>query len=264
MGKILKPFIFALIIVIILVSLHYIGWLKPVENIFVRGISPIAQKMRGASNWSKEYYGNWVKRKGVFLENERLKVELQNYQMNLARISSMEEENKLLKQELGFVKELDHKYVSAKIITGISDPASQSVVINRGSKDGIIKGLAVVAGKGIMIGKIIEVQDNFSKVLLLIDNNSKVAATIQNLDKTAGIVEGQYGLSFSMTNIPQDQIVAEGDYIVTSGLEGSIPKDILIAKVEKINSIEKEIFKTAILSPIVPFTNLSYVLVIIP
>ena len=109
-----------------------------------------------------------------------------------------------------------------------------------------------------------EVYFDYSKVLLLTDNKSKVAATIQNSEKTTGLIEGQFGLSLAMTNIPQDQEVKVGDLIVTSGLEGKIPKDLLIAKVENINQVESEIFKTALLSPIISFDNLSYVLVVVP
>ena len=72
------------------------------------------------------------------------------------------------------------------------------------------------------------------------------------------------GLSFSMTNVPQDQDVREGDLVVTSGLEGNIPKNLLVAVIDGISQVESEIFKTATLKPIVSFDNLSYVTVIIP
>ena len=154
--------------------------------------------------------------------------------------------------------------MAAKIITGVSDSLSKSVIINRGSDSGLEKGMAVIAGQGVVIGKVGEVYSDYSKVLLLTDNKSKVAATIQNLEKTTGLVEGQFGLSLAMTNIPQDQEVKAGDLIVTSGLEGKIPKDLLIAKVDNVNQVESEIFKTAILSSIISFDNLSYVLVVVP
>jgi len=264
MGKIVKTFLTVLVIIGVLVSFHYLGWIKPVENIFVRIFAPVEGGLRSGSLGMKNFYGNWIAKKDLISENEQLKEQLKNYQMDLSRANSLSEENQLLKQELKFVKDTGYKYVSAKIITGVSDPLSQSVVINRGKSDGIVKGLAVIAGGGIMVGKVTEVQDNFSKVLLLTDSNSKVAATVQNDNRTAGLVEGQYGLSFSMTNIPQDQQINENDLIVTSGLEGQIPKNILIAKVGRIDKVESEIFKTAMLSPLVSFANLSDVLVIIP
>jgi len=115
-----------------------------------------------------------------------------------------------------------------------------------------------------MIGKISEIYDYSSKVLLLTDNRSRVAATIQNQDKTAGLVEGQFGLSMTMVNIPQDQEIEEGDLIVTSGLEGDIPRGLLIARVEGVSSVESEIFKAAMLSSIASLSDLNYVLVVLP
>jgi len=263
MGKIIKSFLIILIVIGLVISLHYIGWIKPAENFFVRILSPIEGGLRSGSLSIKGFYDNWIIKRDLLAENAKLKEQLKNYQMDLSRANSLEEENELLKEELNFAKESGHAYVSAKIITGVSDRVSQSVVINRGKSDGITKGLAVIGGNGIMVGKISEVQDNFSKVLLLTDINSKIAATVQNTDRTSGLVEGQFGLSFKMTNIAQDQEIKEGDLIVTSGLEGQIPKNILIAKVERVDKVESEIFKTAMLSPLISFANLSDLLVII-
>ena len=67
-----------------------------------------------------------------------------------------------------------------------------------------------------------------------------------------------------MTNIPQNQEISSGDLVVTSGLEGKIPKNLLIAKVESVEAVESEIFKTAILRPIIPLSTLSDVVIIIP
>lgn len=264
MTRWLKPTVIGAIAIFFIALLHYIGWIKPVENIIMRIISPVQERVYSISLGVTSFKGDWLVKRDLLEENRLLKERLRDYQMDLSRVNSLQEENELLKKELRFVKESGHKYVAARIVTGVSDPLSKSVIINRGSVDGIMKGFAVVAGEGIMVGKISEVQSNFSKVLLLNDNKSKVAATIQNVDRTTGLVEGQFGLSFSMTNIPQDSPVKIDDLIVTSGLEGQIPKNLLIAKVERIDSVESEIFKTAVLSPIVSLENLSDILVIIP
>ncbi len=260
----LKKIIISLAVILLIIVLHYLGWIKPVENTVVRILAPVQAKTRDFSLGVKSFSNSWLSKRNLLSENNDLKEKLKNSEVDQSKLNSLNAENELLKKELEFLEEKPLKYVAAKIVTGISDPLSQSVVINRGSKDGITKGLAVVADKGILVGKVYEVQDDFSKVLLLTDNQSKVAVTIQNLGQTIGLVEGQFGLSFAMTNIPQNQAVAEGDLVVTSGLEGNIPKDLLIAQVESVNQVESEIFKTAILKPIIPLNNLSYVLVIIP
>lgn len=264
MNNLLKLVLFSFVIILFMITLHYIGWLAPVEGTVVRVLRPVQEKTYSMALGVKDFRGRWITKRDLLFENKELSEKLEKLHVDSSLISSLEEENSLLKEELEFAKENEIKKVSAKIVTGVSDSLSKSVVINRGSADGIEKGMAVVAGSGIMVGKIYETSTHYSKVLLLTDNKSKVAATIQNLDRTTGLIEGQFGLSFSMTNIPQDQEIVEGDLIVTSGLEGKIPKNLLIAEVDSINQIESEIFKTALLTPIISLDNLSYVLVIVP
>ena len=260
----MKYFFYGLVAVFIAAFLHYTGIAKPAENFFFRLFAPAQSFFYDNFKFTRNFYDQWLKKSDLIKENSDLQEKIKNTAIDASRLKSLEEENSLLKKELNFIEESKLKFVSAKIITGVSDPLTKSVVINRGKQDGLEKGLAVVADQGILIGKVSEVYDNFSKVVLLNDNKSRVAATIQNLDHTVGLVEGQYGLSFAMTNIPQNQDIKVGDSIVTSGLEGKIPKNLLIAKVEDIKKVESEIFKTAILSPIISLESLSYVEVIIP
>lgn len=244
--------------------LHFLGWLRPVEGIAARLINPISATLRRGTDGGKSFYDAWLAKRNLLAENNAVKERLVQYQVDSAKFQALQEENELLKKELKFAVESKLKFAAAKIVSGVSDPFSQTVVIDRGSEAGLAKGMAVITGQGVMVGKIIEAQKNYSKVLLLTDNKSKVAATVQNLDHTAGIVEGQFGLSFIMTNIPRNQFLKEGDLIVTSGLEGQVPKNLLLAEVESVKEVESEIFKTAVLKPIVSFSNLSSVLVIIP
>lgn len=262
--KIIKSAIYGLTAILLAVFFHYIGWLKPVENLLVVILSPVQAALSVGSNSTGGFYDSWVRKRDLLAENQKLQTALVQMSIDAAKLKALEEENNILRKELNFIDEKKYKFVAAKIIAGVSDPLSQSVIINRGTRDGVEKGLAVIAEGGVLVGKVIEVNADYSKVLLLSDNKSRVAATIQNLDHTVGLVEGQYGLSFAMTNIPQNQDVKAGDLVVTSGLEGKIPKDLLIAKVETIKSAESEIFKTALLTPIVVLDNLSNVVVIIP
>lgn len=264
MPKFFRQIIIGLVVIMLIVGTHYLGWLKPIENYLVNIASPVERQAYSLSLGAGSFYHAWLTKRDLLGENENLKKQLVQYQLDSAKMASLTEENNVLRQELGFLKSKNFKFAAAEIMSGVSDPLSQSVIINRGMDSGIQKGQAVISDNGVLVGKVIETKKDSSKVLLLTDNQSKVAATIQNLEKTAGLVEGQFGLSFAMTNIPQSQEIKEGDLVVTSGLEGQIPKGLLIAKVESVSSVESEIFKTAILSPIIPFRNLSQVAVIIP
>ena len=263
MDNFFKLALLGLMIIFLIIALHYINWLKPVENALIKVLGPGQEKIYSLVLDIKDFRTRWLIKRDWLQENEELRKKFEELRIDQSSLNSLKSENDLLKQELNFTQEREIKTVTAKIITGVSDSLSKSVIINKGFNDQVEDGLAVVAGPGVMVGKIYDVYADHSKVLLLTDNQSRVAATIQNLNKTTGLVEGQFGLSFAMTNIPQDQEVKNGDLIVTSGLEGKIPKDLLIAQVESVNEVESEIFKTTLLTPIIPFDNLSYVLVIL-
>ncbi len=243
---------------------HYLGWLAPVEGLAVRCLAPVQQGIRRVSLVTQNYHQDWLSRRNLLAENQELRENLSSCQFNRSQFNELKAENEILKQELDFVRQRRLEFVSARIITGVSDSLSQSVVINRGRRDGLAEGMAVVVNQGILVGKIYQLGEYSSKVLLLTDNRSKVAATVENAQRTAGLIEGRFGLSFEMTNIPKNQEIAEGDLVVTSGLEGKIPKGLLIAEIETIKEVESEVFKTALLSPIVSFDDLSYLLVVIP
>ncbi len=264
MGKTIKITIASFGIIVVLIVFNFLGWLKPIENLVFYALTPVQKTFYGLGESFRSIQSDWLLKRKLLGENAGLKEQLKKSLVDQSLINSLSEENQLLKKDLKFVAERKINFLSAQIITGVSDPLSQSIIINRGAKDGVTRGLAVTAEGGIMIGKVIDVSDYFSKVLLLTDNKSTVASTVQNTDRTSGLVEGQFGLSFSMTNIPQDQPIKEDDLVVTSGLEGQIPKNLLIARVERVNQKENEIFKTAILKPIADFNNLSDVLVILP
>jgi len=264
MNKLWKNFLIALVAMLLIIIGHYLRLTSPLESLAVGALSPVQQEVYGAQSRVGSFYDAWLAKRSLLQENQDLKNQLVSYQVEAAKIRALEDENALLKNELKFAETAKYKYVSARIISGVTDPYSQSIVINAGKNDGLDKGLAVVSAAGVLVGKILEANDNYSKVLLLTDDKSKVAAAVQNDDHTSGLVEGQFGLNFTLTNIPRDQQIKEGDLIVTSGLEGRIPKNLPIAKVESVKVVESEIFKTAILSPLLDFNNLSYVLVIIP
>lgn len=264
MDKLFRQIFLGAALVIAALLLHYLGWLRPVENIFFKVTSPIQRGVYHSAGSLGNFYYSWLTKRDLLAENATLRQQLENSNIDRSLINSLTAENESLKQELNFVENNKIKTITAKIITGTSDQVSRSVVISAGSQNGIVKGLAVVAEGGVIVGKVSEVYPDFSKVVLLTDNASRLAATVQNGDRTAGLVEGQFGLGLAMTNIPQNQAIVAGDLIVTSGLEGLIPKNLLIARVDSVHQVESDIFKTATLQPIVSFDNLSYVLVLIP
>ena len=138
------------------------------------------------------------------------------------------------------------------------------MIINIGSNAGVKEGLAVISEEGLFIGKIYDVNYDFSTVLLVTDNHSKVAASILNKDKTIGIIEGKYGLSCKMNLIPQNEEIQENDLLITSGLETNIPQGLVIGQVDRVENVEGDLFKSASIKLLLDLNKVKIVSVLTP
>ena len=148
---------------------------------------------------------------------------------------------------------------------------SQSIVIDKGSRDGLFAGLAVVSssslgdtGQGIIIGKVVNVKDNLAEIYLVTNKNYKLAAAILGESKTSGIVAGELGLTIKMEFIPQTENIKPGDLVATSGLEQNIPRGLVIGRVTKVIKENNEVWQSAIIEPQIDLDSLSIVAILLP
>lgn len=179
-----------------------------------------------------------------------------------ATIKELQDENDSLRDQIGFLK-LVPQHVGADVIGRNIDPIGTTVVINRGSRDGIAVGNPVIVSRGFIIGKVARVDPTSAVVRLLSDNESKIAATIMNREKSIGLVEGGFGITVRLNFIPQNEIVRPGDVVVTSGLEPNIPRGLSLGTVEIVEKNPQEPFQQAILKPLADLHSLTVVSVLI-
>mgnify|MGYP001617768811 FL=1 len=223
-----KTYYYLGIVLILTITFHYLGFLKPVEKILRSITIPPISKVYGFSVGLNDNYRFFKNKKEFFKayresakENERLKEAEAKYKLLL-------QENEELKKQLNYQKKIKNLGVVAEVIGKEILSTDQNIIINHGTKDKIKIGYPVIAGEGILVGKIVKVEENISIVKLINDNQSRIGATILNRDHSVGVVEGGYGISLRMTFIPRDEIVVVGDQIITSGLEANIPRGLLI------------------------------------
>lgn len=153
--------------------------------------------------------------------------------------------------------------VTSAVIAASPDPGIQSIVIDRGSDQGIKAGLVVVSERGYVVGKVITVHQAFSTVLLIPDRQSVLAARIQNPAQSSGVVRGERGLALQMGFIPKNDEVQHGQTVVTTGTEPSIPPDLLIGTIASTNLRTGDLFQQAIITPAAAFQRLRVVAVVI-
>ena len=151
-------------------------------------------------------------------ENERLKKELETLKFKELNIEYLANQNKILQQFIESDEEIyrpKKNIIIAKVLLDKSSPYLKSIIINRGSKAGVLKGMPVLA-KNYLVGRVVETNYLSSRVLLLNDLNSRVPVTL-NIDGTQAILQGDGGNSLTLKYLPEDYEVAEGVSVFTSG-----------------------------------------------
>jgi rod shape-determining protein MreC len=263
-----KRIFFNMAVIGLLIFLYSLGLLKPVEIIVTKLLNPAVEKVFIISSGIRDKYNEQTDKRDLSLIVKKLENEVARLTEENAKFIMTEEENKLLRDKLLFFSNNDYKYVMANVISrgDLADIVgrTETVIINKGRKDGIYEGLAVIAGKGTIIGKITEAKEEISKVELVNNEKCKIAATILNGEKTTGITQGELGLTIRMDFIPQSEAVKADDIVVTSGLEQAIPRGLVIGKVSDVNKENNDLWQTARLNALFDPSNLVIVSVLIP
>lgn len=139
---------------------------------------------------------------------------------------------------------------------------SRYLKIDKGSSSNIKVGQAVIFEDN-FIGKIISVAPAASNVELLTDPGSKVAAFSQNKEGRAkGVLLGQFGTEILMDKILHEEKITGGDLVYSEGLEGFLPRGLILGRVTKVLERENEVFKQAKVQPIFDIRDLELVFVI--
>ena len=153
-----------------------------------------------------------------------------------------------------------NEYQAAAVIGQDPSPFLQYVIINRGSDDGLRRGMPVVSNKG-LVGRIDAVTANAARVQLINDADSAINVNIQPSDDTGILVGGLNG-EITIEKVPQNAQIKPGDTVLTSGMGGAYPANILIGTVSGVQEQPSDLFQTATVQPFVDFSQLEILLVI--
>ena len=217
-----------------------------------RGAAGVTGSIRDA--WSG--YGNL---RGVRAENETLKRQLGELQVQFQQERARAERARQLERLLGFQHQLRVDTIPASVIGASASLDFRGVTIDRGSNTGVTANMAVIAPTG-LVGRIVTPTAHASKVQLLIDRNAAAGALVER-SRAQGIVIGSGEDMLRMDFVAATADVKVGDTIVTSGVDGIYPKGFVIGKVEQVDN-GNGIYKAIRVRPSVEFSRLEEVLVV--
>lgn len=196
------------------------------------------------------------------IRNEALEREAGFLRNKINSTNELYLENQRLKENLAFKQKSSLKLIPARVIVRSVDSWSSSVIIDKGSYHGIRPGMGVITYLG-LAGRIMDLTSSTSRVMLLSDPSLGVSSLIQR-SRQEGLVSGTLGNNLIMKYLPEEADIKNGDIVISSGLNGIYPKGILIGKI--IESVREfsGLSRYAIIEPVVNFSNLEEILVVVP
>jgi rod shape-determining protein MreC len=258
--RVMRTVIIALAIIGLL-ALALGGYLAPLSRYTV---DPLIGLQRWISNRYVAVYDFLTAPRDVASlrqRNAELEAEVFRLQTQIIELQQQISEVEVLSALLDFARtNPENRYAAASVIGRDPSPFLHYVIIDKGSDNGIRRGMPVVTQQG-LIGRIDAVTSGASRVQLITDPASSVNVRLQQT-KTEVVLSGSITGDLTLDMIPQDVTVQIGELVITSGLGGSYPQDILIGQVTGVKRQSYDLFQTASIQSIVDFSRLTVVLVI--
>lgn len=239
------------------------------ERVLGNIISPINKVTYSIGNKVRSFFNIIPNLASLGEENEELKV----------KIAALEEENRdlinligkydFLKNEAGLLEVSNHKMISAQITSKEPGNWYDVFIVDKGLNDGIKKGDNVIQGIEVensvieegIIGRVIDVGDNWSKVVSVIDEQNRISFKIIRT-QDGGILSGSLDGEISGYLFDFSAEVVPGDKVYTSGLGGTFIEDLYIGEVDQVEEIEEELMKVVTVKPAIDFKRLFRVFII--
>jgi rod shape-determining protein MreC len=210
---------------------------------------------------SKEFFKTFFTIRKLVSENAALQQKINELSFEDARLQTSREENIALRKSLNFKQSSPLNLVPVEVIG--SDPTgfSQTIIIDKGSEEGIAQNSAVVVSPGLLVGKVTSLSPHSAQVTLITDPSVVVSAIVSD-SGAQGLISGEHGLGLSFNLVSQNEVIKTTDNVVTSGLSGDFPPGLLIGQIDSIKSAGSDLFQKAFVAPAADLRNLKFVFVV--
>lgn len=199
--------------------------------------------------------------KNLASDNAQLSQKIDELSFDNARFTAAANENESLRKALSFKQQSKLNLLPAEVLSLDATGFTQTIVIDKGSDAGIAANQAVVVSPGILVGKVTKLYPHSAQVTLITDPSTVVNSEV--VDSGArGLIRGQHGLGLSLDLVTQNDLIKNGDEVITSGLSDDFPRGLLIGDVAAISSSPSELFQKAFVSPAADLRSLRFLFVV--
>jgi rod shape-determining protein MreC len=199
----------------------------------VSAITPLEKALVNTSQGIRNVWRNYLYLRGVRHENRDLKEQIERLRVEQVRLSEDAAQARRLQALLGFKEQFISQTMAAQVIGTSGSDQSHVIYIDKGAGDGIKPDMAVITPNGI-VGKVLRVFHGSSQVLLISDPSSGVGAILES-SRLQGILQGTAAGETMLSYIMNDEKVAPGERVLTSGGDRIFPKGLSVGAVQQSN-----------------------------
>lgn len=213
----------------------------PVGPLLLELIRPLQRGVQAAVMSLRELRQAYKALMGLKGENEIMRSRIQALEAERNRLLETEATNRRLRDLLDFRSQLPSGSLTAAVIGNSASTWFHTLILDKGSADGVHKGMAIVSPMGV-VGQVVAVSPRSAKVLLITDHHSGVDVIVQR-SRARGIVSGSPDNGPVMKYVKRSEDVQEGDRLITSGLDGIFPKGLLVGTVTRMRQKSHGLFQ---------------------
>jgi rod shape-determining protein MreC len=235
------------------------GQFGVVQQVIMQGMGPIQGGASKLTNSFQAFAGDYLALWNIRDDNKQLRLKIVDYQQQLDQLREAYARNRYLENELAFKKVENFPALTARVVG--KDPSFwfKTLIVDRGKNDGVIKGMVARTSLGV-VGQVIQVSDNYAKILLTNAPSSAVDAMIQK-NRVRGILKGAADKGYVLYYVLKNAEVEVGDRVVTAGVGGVFPSGIPLGTVSEVRSKRRGMFQEIEVAPVVDFGRLEMVFI---
>lgn len=226
-------------------TLEFLG---PIQSVLTMAATSV--------NGVKEKYIDLVNLKQ---ENLQLRAMLDDYQQELDQYREGYTRFLHFERELEFKQQDKFPSITARVVGRDVDRWFYNIIVDRGENDGVIEGMVARTSFGV-VGQVIHVSKNYSKILLANAPSSAIDAMIQKT-RVRGILKGAGKDGYILHYVLKNEQVAKGDLIVTAGIGGMFSSGIPIGTVSSVGKARRGMFQEIKVEPVIDFQKLEFLFI---
>lgn len=214
---------------------------SPVRSVIATGLAPVYWLGNAPDQLSDWVAGLFVTKDNLLKDNEDLKARLLILERRALKYAALASENNELRRLMNSSELVDDRVIVGEVVSVSPDPFSHEVVINKGQRDGLSVGQAVLDAHGLM-GQVVQTSQLTSRVLLVSDSSHAVPVEVVRNGLRAILLGTGDPDTLDLVHVPDTADIREGDLLVSSGLGGRFPRGYPVAEVSRITKEPGEPF----------------------